>query len=101
MATVLYGDFEWDEQKAAANLVKHGVSFEEAATVFRDPRMLTLFDDRHSQKEDRWVTLGISAAGRLIVACHTFEGESPESTNVRIISCRKASGSGMPVGRGI
>lgn len=84
-------NFQWDVKKAGINRRKHGVSFEEAATMFQDPRMLTLFDDRHSLKEDRWITLGISAAGRLVVASHTFEGASEGSANVRIISCRKAT----------
>ena len=52
-------NFEWDLNKARSNQSKHGVSFEEAATVFRDPKALSIFDDEHSIYEDRWVTIGI------------------------------------------
>ena len=52
-------NFEWDNKKNKSNQKKHGVSFEQATTVFQDPRALTLFDDEHSITEERWVTLGI------------------------------------------
>ncbi|OGV83466.1 MAG: hypothetical protein A3K19_17615 [Lentisphaerae bacterium RIFOXYB12_FULL_65_16] len=84
-------DFEWDTGKARTNRTKHGVSFEEAATVFSDPGMLTLYDDEHSGQEERWVTLGISATGRLLVVCHTFREESDDTVRVRIFSSRKAT----------
>jgi len=83
-------DFEWDLAKAAANRRKHGVSFEEAATVFLDPRMRTLFDTEHSEAEDRWVTLGMSATGRVLVVCHTFREVAGEEPTIRIFSSRKA-----------
>ena len=60
-------DFEWDPQKAKSNFHKHGVSFEDAATVFQDANALSIFDDEHSIKEERWITLGISSSGRLLV----------------------------------
>ena len=66
-------NFEWDPHKARSNQVKHGISFEEAATVFRDPQALSIFDDEHSSNEDRWITIGISNVGRLVVICHTFQ----------------------------
>lgn len=84
-------NFDWDPEKARANLRKHGVSFEEAATVFLDPRMLTIYDDEHSELEDRWITLGESVSGRLLVVCHTFRERSSESVALRIFSSRKAT----------
>ncbi|MBL8874999.1 MAG: BrnT family toxin [Phycisphaerae bacterium] len=78
--------FDWDDAKAASNLRKHGVSFGEAQTVFADPQAITLYDEEHSQSEDRYVTLGISTAGRLLVVAHTDDGDS-----IRIISARKAT----------
>lgn len=83
-------NFEWDPGKATSNKEKHGVSFEEAATVFRDPRALTIFDLDHSQAENRWVTLGISSTGKVLVICHTFQTES-RAVSIRIFSCRKAT----------
>lgn len=82
--------FEWDLVKAAANRRKHRVSFEEAATVFLDPRMRTLYDAEHGETEDRWVTLGMSATGRLLVVCHTFREVAGEEPTSRIFSSRKA-----------
>jgi uncharacterized DUF497 family protein len=75
--------FEWDEAKAAQNLTKHGVGFTEAATVFGDPVALTFFDPDHSIDENRFITIGISAAGRLLMLAHTDRDE-----RVRIISAR-------------
>jgi hypothetical protein len=83
--------FEWDIEKAKKNEDKHGVRFEEAASVFRDPNALSVFDAEHNQAEDRWLTLGISTAGRLLVVCHTFQGETKDSVAVRLISSRKAT----------
>ncbi len=84
-------NFEWDRDKARLNKDKHGVGFEEGATIFRDPRMLSLYDGEHSQNEDRWVTLGISSNGRLLVVCHTFKEDAGTSATIRIISSRKAT----------
>ena len=84
-------NFEWDPSKAAANRRKHSVSFEEAATVFLDPRGRSLFDDAHSEEEDRWVTLGVSSLGRLLVVCHTFRKVKKATCMIRIFSCRKAT----------
>jgi hypothetical protein len=78
--------FEWDSGKAAANLKKHGVSFEEAATAFRDPLSATGRDPDHSFGEDRFVTFGISNRGRLLVVSHTERGNV-----LRIISARQAT----------
>lgn len=78
--------FEWDPRKAELNRRKHGVSFEEAATAFSDPRSLTTFDPDHSEDEDRFILLGFSFAGRLLVVVHT-----DRESAVRIISARVAS----------
>lgn len=78
--------FEWDEGKAKKNLIKHGVSFEEASTVFEDPLSLTIADPLHSDEEDRLVTLGESTDGRPLVVVFTERGD-----NIRIISARRAS----------
>ena len=78
--------FEWDENKAKANLAKHGVSFEEAATVFGDPLSLTIPDPAHSQTEDRLIILGHSHQRKLLVVVHTERGD-----NIRVISARRAS----------
>jgi len=84
-------DLEWDLVKARNNRGKHGVSFEEAATVFLDPRMLTVFDDEHGDEEDRWITLGLSATGRLLAVCHTFREHSDGTAAIRVFSARKAT----------
>lgn len=79
-------NFEWDSNKAAANLEKHGVSFEEASTAFGDPLSLTVDDPGHSGDEQRFVLLGLSFRGRLLVVAHTDRGDV-----VRIISARLAT----------
>jgi uncharacterized DUF497 family protein len=79
-------EFEWDPRKAAANLVKHKVSFEEAATVFGDPLGRIVADPRHSTVEERFVLLGISKERRLLVVMYVERAES-----VRIISARLAT----------
>jgi uncharacterized DUF497 family protein len=84
-------NFEWDPAKARSNREKHGVGFDEAATVLRDPRALSLYDGEHSSGEDRWVTLGIGSGGRLLLVCHTFREETADATTIRIFSGRKAT----------
>lgn len=79
-------DFEWDDAKAESNERKHGVSFAEAMTVFGDPLSLTGFDPGHSDDEDRYITMGTSAAGRLLIVSHTDRGDK-----VRLISAREAT----------
>ena len=86
-------NFEWDPKKARSNFENHRVAFEEAATVFRDPRVLNMYDPDHSESEDRWVTLGISSSGRLLVVCHTFDEELEESITIRIYSARRPTSS--------
>jgi len=67
--------FEWDEKKAASNLARHGVSFEEAATVFGDPLSDTFDDPDHSAEERRFITIGVSGEGRMLIVAHTDDGE--------------------------
>lgn len=78
--------FEWDYRKAERNEQKHGVSFEEAVSVFADAMALTFSDSDHSEAEDRSRTYGISNKGRLLVVVHT-----ERKNNVRIIRARKAT----------
>jgi uncharacterized DUF497 family protein len=80
--------FEWDPKKAAANQKKHGVSFDEARTVFFDERAKLIDDPDHSESEDRFVLLGLSGTLRVILVCHCYRGEG---NVIRIISARKAS----------
>ena len=82
--------FEWDQDKADSNLRKHGVSFLEASEVFNDPLAITLFDDPHSDQEERWITLGQVRGRRLVVAIHTWH-ETLDVIHVRIISARLAT----------
>jgi uncharacterized protein len=76
-------NFEWDTQKAALNLRKHGVSFEDAASVFADPLSVTYYDPDHSEAESRFITVGMSRSVRILIVAHTDRGES-----TRIISAR-------------
>jgi uncharacterized DUF497 family protein len=80
--------FEWDPRKAAANLRKHGVSFEEARTTFFDEDALLRPDDDHSDDEDRFVLLGVSGRLRILVVCHCYRQNEEV---IRLISARKAS----------
>lgn len=79
-------EFEWDDEKAKSNLEKHGVAFEEGATIFNDPMILTISDPDHSISEERYISLGISVQTRLLLVVHTERGE-----RIRLISCRKAN----------
>lgn len=79
--------FEWDERKSASNRRKHGVSFEEAQTVFLDDNALFMLDPDHPEDEERFLLLGMSSAARALVVCHCYR-ESNEV--IRIISARKA-----------
>ena len=78
--------FEWDDTKARSNLSKHSISFEEASTVFGDTNSITITDPVHSLSEERYVVLGQSYKGKLMVVAHTERGE-----NIRIISARQAN----------
>ena len=80
--------FEWDEAKAKANLKKHGVSFEEAKSVFLDDRAKMIPDPDHSVEEERFVLLGYSSSLKLLVVCHCYRSEGRV---IRLISARKAT----------
>jgi len=80
--------FEWESQKASANLKKHGVSFEEAKSVFYDERARLISDPDHSEDEDRFILLGLSHSLRVILVCHCYRSKG---NVIRIISARKAS----------
>jgi len=84
-------DFEWDIKKARANVRKHKISFERAATIFRDPELLSIPDDEHSETGERWITIGMDEKGSLIVVSHTFAAISRKLARIRIISARKAT----------
>ena len=79
--------FEWDKLKENANIKKHGVSFEEARTLFYDENAVQFFDPDHSDDEDRFILLGVSHKLNTLIVCHCFR---EEETTVRIISARKA-----------
>jgi uncharacterized protein len=79
-------EFEWDDEKAESNRRKHGVSFEEAATIFNDPNIATVFDPDHSKSEERFVSIGMSVITRLLTVIHTFR-----EVRIRLISARKAT----------
>lgn len=91
MYTVRHHDceFSWDEAKNRANRRKHGVSFEEAATVFDDTHALESYDPSHSEAEDRFYLVGMSAHLRLLLVCHCYR---EDASTIRIISARKANG---------
>jgi uncharacterized DUF497 family protein len=79
--------FEWDSAKNRANKRKHGVSFEEAQTVFLDEKAIRFHDPDHSKDEDRFIMLGMSFALRVLIVCRCFRASD---SNIRIISARKA-----------
>lgn len=79
-------NFEWDTDKAHSNLEKHHVSFEEAATVFDDPMLITFIDDEHSADEERYITIGLSRRGHLLMLAHADRNDT-----IRIISARRAT----------
>jgi uncharacterized DUF497 family protein len=80
--------FEWDDRKAAANVRKHGISFEEARSVFVDERAKLIGDPDHSEDEERFVLLGLSSSLRLLLVCHCYRSGG---NIIRIISARKAT----------
>jgi uncharacterized protein len=80
--------YEWDEEKAASNLEKHGVSFDEAATVFNDPLYVDFYDPDHSVEEHRYLIMGQSIAGRLLIVSYTERGDI-----IRLISARQMTSS--------
>jgi uncharacterized DUF497 family protein len=83
-------DFSWNDHKARTNLTKHEVSFRLASSVFKDPLSVTIFDEDHSDNEDRWVTLGRAENGIVLVVIHTTEEIGVNELHIRIISARRA-----------
>ncbi len=81
--------FEWDPRKAKDNHRKHGVSFQKAATIFRDPFALSVFDQEHSEGEERWVSVGLASGGELLVVIHTFRQADSGQIAIRVISARR------------
>ncbi len=86
MADEIDLDFEWDEDKAIANLKKHKIGFEEAKTIFADPFSITIDDPKHSVEEHRFIDIGASADGKILVVTYT-----EREPKIRLISCRKAT----------
>jgi uncharacterized DUF497 family protein len=86
MASTVDMDFDWDEDKAAANFKKHGISFEEAKAVFGDPFSVTIDDPAHSASEYRFVDIGTSNSGMILALAYAERGRT-----IRLISCRKAT----------
>lgn len=82
-------EFDWSPFKATANFDKHGVSFDEAMTVFADPLALTIYDEATAGIEERWIMLGMSRRSRLVLVVHTHTQLSPTRAKVRIISARR------------
>ena len=80
--------FEWDKNKDRINQEKHGISFEEAKTVFHDLEALVIDDPEHSEEEERFIILGLSKTANLLVVCHCYR---ETETGIRIISARKAT----------
>ena len=81
--------FDWDPPKARSNLAKHGVAFRGAAVVFDDAFATTVRDDDHSNGDERWVTIGMDSATRLVVVVHTWEEDARGRIYVRIVSARR------------
>ena len=81
--------FEWDENKNRLNKIKHGISFQEAQTVFDDENAIVIFDDLHSIEEERFIIIGIDMLYRELTVCHCYRGKDNEI--IRIITARKAT----------
>lgn len=82
-------EFDWDPAKAQSNRAKHGVSFEDAMTVFSDPLALSRLDEDHGGGEERWITLGRATTGPLLLVVHTHVELSLDRVAIRIISARR------------
>lgn len=82
--------FEWNEAKASSNLRKHQVSFELAATVFQDPRVLTVADIDHSAAEERWFSIGLARNGVLLSIAHLWDASHDPFIKIRLISARRS-----------
>lgn len=87
---IIYGfiTFEWDDAKAESNIEKHGVSFDEASSVFYDPHAVIVDDEAHSHDEGRFIIVGLSAVARVLTVCHCYRSANEV---IRIISARRAT----------
>ena len=88
---VMRYEFEWSVKKAKTNVQRHDISFDRATTIFRDPHLISIPDGRHSESEERWITIGLDESGILLVIVHTFVKVEVDSARIRIISARKAT----------
>jgi Uncharacterized protein conserved in bacteria len=84
-------NFDWNIAKEKQNIRKHQLTFRLASTIFRDSYQLTIYDEEHSQDEDRWITIGLDETGIVRLVVHTFEQTDSSSCIIRIISARKAT----------
>ena len=84
-------NFEWDPNKAESNISKHKISFEDASSVFKDENAISIYDEKHSLEEDRWITIGLDIRTRTLVVIHTFITIDKDNCNIRVISARKAT----------
>ena len=84
-------NFEWDLKKAKSNVSKHKISFEDATSVFKNENAISIYDKKHSLKEDRWITIGLDTKTRILVVIHTFIIIDKDNCNIRVISARKAT----------
>lgn len=84
-------NFDWDPVKEQKNIRKHKVAFRRAATVFRDPNQLSIYDEAHSEDEERWITIDVDGSGTLRIVIHTFEPVDKDACKIRIVSARKAT----------
>jgi uncharacterized DUF497 family protein len=84
-------EFEWDENKAEANLRKHDVSFDLACTVFHDPQIVTVSDLEHGENEERWFSIGCASNGLTISVVYLWSQPNSATTSIRLISARRAS----------
>ena len=83
--------FEWDEAKAATNLLKHGVSFDLASSIFGDPRILTLADTTHSEAEERWFSVGVANNGSPMSVAYVWTAVGAGLIQIRLITARRAT----------
>jgi len=81
--------FEWDEEKNIKNKLHHNVSFEEAITIFEDINVVTIYDEKHSEDEERFIAIGFDFKARNLTVCHCYRGKDKDI--IRIISARKAT----------
>jgi uncharacterized protein len=84
-------NFDWNPEKEKQNIGKHNLNFRQVASVFKDPNQLSMYDEEHSDDEDRWITIGLDNTGILRIVVHTFEEINESLSKIRIISARKAT----------